>query len=231
MKKNLLTLSLTLLSGLVLLVGCSKDDTTAPVITLLGSDPMTISLNAGSVSDPGATAEDDEDGTVSVTSDWTSTNPNVNLTGTYIVTYTASDAAGNTATEKRTVVVKNDADYLAGTYTTTEGGGTPWTQSITASTTINNRIIFSYFANYLNNNQIYAQVTGSAVELPSSQTAVGIGSSGCTHIFTPGGSGSTITQVGGKYTFSIKFTDEQQAGGTGCTATSAVPYEDVFLQQ
>jgi len=233
MKKNLILLNSVLLFGIagLLFTGCSDDDTTGPVITLIGSDPHTISLNTTSVSDPGATAEDDEDGTVAVTSDWSSTNPNVNLTGTYIITYSAVDAAGNVGEETRTVIVKNDADYLVGSYNVAETGSPSWVQSITASTTVNNRIIFSKFANYTNNGSIYAQVIGSTVELPTSQTANGIGASGCTHIFTPGGAGSAITQVSGKYTFSVKFSDEQQAGGAGCTATNAVPYEDVFTQQ
>jgi len=231
MKKNLILYSVLSLgiSGL-LFTGCSDDDTTAPVISLNGSDPMEISLNSTSISDPGATAEDDEDGTLTVTSDWSSTNPNLNLKGTYIITYSATDAAGNLGEETRTVIVKNDAEYLAGSYTTTEPD-TFWTQTITTSSTVNNRIIFSKFGFYSGNDDIYAQVIGTAVELPTAQTAVGIGMNGCTHVFTPNGSGTPISQVSGKYTFSIKYTDEQQAGGAGCSATSAVPYEDVFNQQ
>src|SRR5688572_20955451 len=124
MKKNLILKSVLVfgIAGL-LFTGCSDDDTTGPVITLLGSDPMTISLNTTSVSDPGATAEDDEDGTIAnVTSDWSTTNPNVNLAGTYTVTYSAVDAAGNVGEATRTVIVKNDADYLVGTYNVTEPG-------------------------------------------------------------------------------------------------------------
>ena len=231
MKRHLFTLATAVLTASALFIsGCSKDDTEAPVITLLGNNPMTISLNTTSVADPGATAEDNEDGTVSVSSDWSSV-VNVNLAGTYTVTYSATDAAGNVGEDTRTVIVKNDADYLVGTYNVTEAGSPSWVQSISASTSINNRIIFSKFANYANNNTVYASVIGTAVELPSAQTVTGIGASGCTHVFTPGGTGMPVTSASGKYSFSIKFTDEQQAGGSGCTATSAVPYEDVFVQQ
>jgi hypothetical protein len=232
MKKNLI-LNSVLVFGIagLLFTGCSDDDTTGPVITLIGSDPMPISLNTTSVSDPGATAEDDEDGTIAVVeSNWSATNPNLNLAGTYIVTYSAVDAAGNVGEATRTVIVANDAAYLAGTYTTTEGADT-WTQTITASTTVNNRIIFSRFANYDNNDDIYAQVIGSAVELPSTQTAIGVGNFGCTQVFTPNGSGTPISQVSGKYRFSIMFTDQQQVGGINCPGTGAVAYEDVFVQQ
>src|SRR5438046_3014092 len=85
---------------------CKKDDTTAPVISKQGSSPMTISLNS-SFTDPGATASDNEDGTISVTSDYSSTNPNVNLKGTYTIHYTATDKAGNQASDSRTVNVVN----------------------------------------------------------------------------------------------------------------------------
>ena len=233
MKKNLILKSVLAfgIAGLVF-TGCSDDDTTGPIITLIGDDPMTISLNTTSVSDPGATAEDDEDGTIAVVeSNWSATNPNVNLAGTYTITYSAVDAAGNVGEETRTVIVKNDAGYLAGTYTTTEGGGTPWTQTITASTTVNNRIHFSRFADYDNNDDIYAQVIGTAVELPSTQTAIGVGNFGCTQIFTPNGSGTPISQVSGKYRFSIMFTDQQQVGGASCPGTGAVAYVDAFVQQ
>src|SRR5688572_18370577 len=142
MKKNTLYLAIVALATCSLVfTGCSDDDTTAPVVTLLGSDPLTISLNVTSVADPGATAEDDEDGALTVSSNWSATNPNVNQTGTYTITYTAQDAAGNVGEATRTVIIKNDADYLAGTYLTSETGSTPWTQTITASETINNRKI------------------------------------------------------------------------------------------
>lgn len=234
MKKNIiLTGAFAFLLTSFLLNGCKKDDTTAPVVTLNGSSSMTVTLN-GTFTDPGATANDNEDGTISsVSSDASSTHPDVNHTGTYTVTYTATDAAGNSGTATRTVIVKNSADYLEGTYLCSEDNfTTTWTQIVTASPTVNNRIVFSKFANYSNNNAIYATVTGAEVALPTSQTATGIGTSGCTHTFTPSGTATVpVALVSGKYNFSVKFTDEQAAGGTGCTATSPVLYEDVFHQQ
>ena len=54
-----------LITMLILIAGCKKDDkdSTAPVITINGSNPVTISLN-DSYSDAGATATDDHDGAV-----------------------------------------------------------------------------------------------------------------------------------------------------------------------
>ena len=234
MKKNiLLTGAFAFILSALLLTGCKKDDTTSPGVTPNGTSPMTVTLN-GTFTDPGATANDDEDGAItSISSNASSTNPNVNLAGTYIISYSATDAAGNTGTATLTVIVKNAVDYLAGTYLTSEDGFvTSWTQTVTASTTVNNRIIFSKFANYSNNNAIFATVTGAEVALPSSQVATSIGLSACTHTFTPSGTPTVpVALVSGKYNFSVKFTDEQSAGGGGCTATSPVLYEDVFHQQ
>jgi hypothetical protein len=76
-------------------------DTTPPVITILGANPFT-NFQTVAFADPGATAYDLVSGSVPVT-----TNSNVNVTnpGTYTVQYTASDAAGNSATNTRTVRV------------------------------------------------------------------------------------------------------------------------------
>lgn len=224
-----------ILVTIVTISGCKKDDTTPPVISV-GAD-FTISLNASSASEPAYSANDDEDGSVSVTSDWSwGTNPNPNLAGTYEIHYTATDAAGNQGSAHMTVTVRNDAYFLVGTYSCTEPPSTtPWTQTITADASVNNKIHFSKFANYSNNTGITAMVSGAGVgatvDLSTSQNGVNIGTSGCTHTFTPQSGGATVTGSPGSYTFSIKFTDMQLAGGSGCPATSAVPYEDVFVQQ
>lgn len=80
------------------------NDVTKPVITLLGSNPVNIDLGT-SYTDAGATATDDIDG--DITSRIVTVNPvNVNVAGTYTVTYNVSDVAGNAATEvTRTVNV------------------------------------------------------------------------------------------------------------------------------
>ena len=229
MKRKILLFSLLASTGaIVLLNGCSKDesDTTGPVISLNGASSVDVVLN-GSYTDAGATASDDKDGSVTVT---TSNPVNVDSAATYTVTYSASDAAGNTSTASRTVIVANDMAILEGLYTVVENGIDTFTQTITASKAINKRVIFSKFANYSNNNQIYVNIVGTTIDLPT-QNGVGIGASGCTHRFTQNGSGNSLTQVLGKYTFSIKFTDEELLGGGSCPATSPVPFEDVFVQQ
>ena len=75
-------------------------DTTAPVITLTGDDLQTIELGAG-YSELGATTDDGT--TVNIDS-----NAFVDAVGTYAITYNATDAAGNNATEvTRTVNVED----------------------------------------------------------------------------------------------------------------------------
>ena len=79
-------------------------DTTAPVITLLGDDTVTVEV--GSVyTDAGATAIDNYDGDIS--SSIVTVNPvDTNTVGTYIITYNVSDVSGNVALEvTRTVNV------------------------------------------------------------------------------------------------------------------------------
>jgi len=79
-------------------------DTTAPLITLVGSAAVTLTVGDAYV-DEGATATDDVDG--DITANIVTVNPvNTGTAGTYTVTYNVSDAAGNAATEvTRTVIV------------------------------------------------------------------------------------------------------------------------------
>ncbi|MGB1501570.1 MAG: immunoglobulin-like domain-containing protein, partial [Flavobacteriaceae bacterium] len=70
-------------------------DTTAPIITLLGDNPMTIEVGS-TFTDPGATASDVGDG--DLTSSIVITGSvDSNTIGTYTVTYNVSDASGNAA--------------------------------------------------------------------------------------------------------------------------------------
>lgn len=75
-------------------------DTMPPVITINGANPATVECHT-SYTDAGATASDACVGSVAVTS---SGSVNVNVPGTYTITYSASDGA-RTATSTRTVNV------------------------------------------------------------------------------------------------------------------------------
>ena len=105
-------------------------DMTAPAITLNGNS--TLNLTAGSnfsLNDPGATTTDASGATI--TND-AATSLNTQTPGTYTVTYTAADCAGNTASTTRTVVVaaaplqgghRQDVSNLFGTVLPPLGSG------------------------------------------------------------------------------------------------------------
>ena len=76
-------------------------DTTGPVITILGTNPITVEYGSDYV-DAGATATDLRDGTVTVVTSSTSSSTTM---GEQTITYTASDALGNTTTATRTLTV------------------------------------------------------------------------------------------------------------------------------
>jgi Leucine-rich repeat (LRR) protein len=85
-------------------------DTTAPVITVNGTNPLTNECHAA-FADPGATATDSCAGNLSVL---TNSTVNPNVTGVYTLRYTATDPSGNTATNTRTVyVVDTTAPVIA----------------------------------------------------------------------------------------------------------------------
>ncbi|MAU09760.1 MAG: hypothetical protein CL607_08065 [Anaerolineaceae bacterium] len=80
-------------------------DTTAPVITLLGDNPLAVEAG-GTYTDPGATASDDVDGdlTSSIVIGGDTVDPNT--IGSYSVTYDVSDSSSNSAVQQtRTVNV------------------------------------------------------------------------------------------------------------------------------
>src|SRR5207247_1339678 len=78
-------------------------DTIAPVITIAGANPMTNECHVAFV-DPGASANDACEGSVSVS---TTGSVNANTPGTYTLTYTSTDASGNSSSVTRTVVVRD----------------------------------------------------------------------------------------------------------------------------
>mgnify|MGYP001151313558 CR=1 FL=1 len=179
MKKFLLSIAaLVIFFSATLITSCTKDDTDAPVITLLGTDPAVVTLG-GTYTDAGATADDAQDGdlTSSIVSDYSATNPNVNLKGTYTITYNVSDADGNTGTAKRTVNVVNALENMAGSYSiggTFDGAPDPdyVTDNVVTSSTVNNRIFFAKFVNY-KDAIVYANISGNVITIPQQDVVCG----------------------------------------------------------
>jgi len=88
-------------------------DTTAPVIVLLGENPLTFT-EGDDYEEHGATASDDVDGDISGDIDIDDSDVDMDVAGTYTVTYDVEDAAGNSATQvTRTVIVEAAFDDTA----------------------------------------------------------------------------------------------------------------------
>ncbi|MGD0709850.1 MAG: immunoglobulin-like domain-containing protein [Bacteroidales bacterium] len=122
--KNILSVAaLSMLVIAMVIISCKKENSIPPTITLNqpNENPWTIYLQAN-VTDPGATAVDNSGNslTTSIVSDWNNSNPDQNSIGTYTITYFVSDAAGNTASTTRTVIVINPAPFVQGNYTVTD---------------------------------------------------------------------------------------------------------------
>ncbi len=101
----------------LLLVACGGDgpdggaqgpaaDSTPPVITLVGENPQFVEA-ATAYSELGATASDNNDGDLTASIVIDASAVRVSVPGDYPVSYSVSDAAGNTAVETRTVTVRD----------------------------------------------------------------------------------------------------------------------------
>ncbi|UAA38079.1 BspA family leucine-rich repeat surface protein [Paraneptunicella aestuarii] len=98
-------------------------DTTAPVITLTGESTVRVVVGREYI-ELGATALDETDGTVQVTISGT---VDINTEDSYIITYTASDSAGNTSSVERTVNVEPQRPFIT-TWKTDNGGVSEYNQ-------------------------------------------------------------------------------------------------------
>jgi PKD repeat protein len=99
-------------------------DNTAPVVTLNGPSSIVVDL-CGYYNELGATATDNVDGTITanVTNDGNLVPFGTLLTagtaGTYTITYSVTDGAGNTGTATRTIVIQDNGPVI-----TIDGGNT-----------------------------------------------------------------------------------------------------------
>ncbi len=221
--KNTLLFAGLLATAAVVITGCSKDDTEAPVITLLGSNPFQLEM-LDTYNDPGATADDNEDGDLSSSISVDDSEVENRIPGSYNVYYSVSDAAGNGASETREVVVYASTDALAKTYTVKDTCGSgasavsfTYQQTVTKinSTTIG----FDKFADYSGNNSITATVNSDGtINLPNQQ-ALDIGSAVEDHEFE--GSGS-VNNIKG---FVINYTDKNNSAVPVATASCRAWFE------
>jgi len=200
--KNLLLI--VFLAGLFV-TGCKIKDKQPPVIIINGDNPMTVTLGT-MWTDPGATADDNVDGS-SLTNSIEVTH-NINIYGpangngitkyadTCAVTYTVKDIAGNVGTATRTVYVKNSAEKYATTYTQTVNAGNeyivkdttvPTAVNLTYDNRINNRIYFPKLGYYINTQhntiKVYGDIIGNdTINVPAQYFAFWEGTTRCLYI-------------------------------------------------
>jgi hypothetical protein len=166
--------------AILVLSSCEKKDDTAPVITILGDNPLIVAIGIQNFTDPGASATDDTDGDLS-TSIETESNVNTNLKGNYSIVYSVSDAEGNTGTATRYVFVVNESEFLAGTWNIIDNkigpGGTPiqanYQDAISTDDTLNNRFWVTMFGNNANARVYLDRVTATQCQIPQQEISCG----------------------------------------------------------
>ena len=175
------TASTIALLACIFLAGCKEKDVQSPVIRLNGDGFITVTLNDTFV-DPGATATDETDGEIAVS---TSGIVDTDMEGNYQISYRASDAAGNTTTAIRIVSVVNAATHFTGLYqadTWQSPDSASFSSHVSTSTTINQRIwlvgigLFSQAV-------IYANIIGDSLIVPKQPCTL----SGTEHFFSARG--------------------------------------------
>ena len=220
MKKSISLAALIAVSSLFI-VGCSKDDTEAPIISLIGSNPFQLEM-LQTYSEPGATAEDNEDGDISSSINVNDTLIENRVPGTYNVYYSVSDAAGNQGTNSREIVVYATNNAMVDSYSVIDICGTGaaadtflYQQNITATGA--STITFNKFADYSSNTGITATVAGNgAITLPF-QPALTIGTAAEDHDFT--GTGNVIEDG-----FILNYTDKNNSSIPVATSTCQATY-------
>jgi hypothetical protein len=142
MKKNLASIALVIFGTALLMITSCKKDNTPPVISLNGNANVT-NYKGETFTDPGASANDGEDGdlTSKVEVDGTVGTE----AGIYTLTYSVTDKEGNYASVQRFVTVQYKSTSLAGTYNVTEVspfGTVTYTGSVTADSTDFTHFVF-----------------------------------------------------------------------------------------
>ncbi|MBK9423521.1 MAG: DUF5011 domain-containing protein [Bacteroidetes bacterium] len=208
------------LSSLVY-TGCKDDeDTTAPQITLNavnGDIDLELQLQDDYV-EPGATAVDDEDGTINVS---ISGSVDTYLKGTYEITYSATDQAGNTSTATRQVVVYNSADFLGGNYTNAVDScsSTPpstFNATVTTSNTLNGVFSIKNFGAFGQTIEVECDYVESTNKITADVPQSLGGGANLTNVFNS----SAVTSNSGPVIFKINY-QWLDSGGAGdiCTST------------
>jgi hypothetical protein len=196
MTKRISSISfLALISAVISFSSCKKNDSTAPELTITGGNDQSQSLpsiaNTGSFTIPIATATDETDGDLSAKVSYSGT-VNPNLKGTYLITYSVSDNAGNITKQEVAINIVNDAEWLTGNFSAVDSvyntspvlSGLPFVttytgnpnEKISTDSYVNNKIWLSKFGNYTGAN-VYLMVSGTGagatIDIPQQTTLCG----------------------------------------------------------
>lgn len=163
--------SLILLFAIIIgILSCQKKDDIPPILTLTGSDKVTLVLNSTYL-DAGATATDETDGNIN-SKIFIDSKVDVNKIGEYTITYHVTDEAGNEAMPlTRWVSVYNQSEVYSDFYNTIEIKLFPnyhlceYTTQITPDSSQNFGLNLNGFAcNF--GKHVFAQINDTAVILP-----------------------------------------------------------------
>jgi hypothetical protein len=94
-------------------------DTTKPVITLTGANPLELEVHTA-YGEPGYEIEDNYRSGLTIV---TGTNLDIDVVGTYTMTYNTTDGSSNTAVEQTRTIRVVDTTPPVVTPPTTNGGG------------------------------------------------------------------------------------------------------------
>jgi hypothetical protein len=170
MKKRMLFIGSLIVSGMLFFTACETTDLTAPVISLTGSGEITIDLG-DTYNDQGATAQDNKDGNITTQIVVTGLPQNTFQCGTYTITYTVTDKAGNQTQATR--ILKIRSNKLAGTYDVNEVKKTVYNATVTQSSTTYNKILINNFGAYGPAITLEAIVDGSVITVPAQNVTQG----------------------------------------------------------
>jgi hypothetical protein len=219
MKQTMKLAAVVAIALSTVLVGCKKDDVTAPVVTITGAAADNLVLNA-TYTDPGATAKDDRDGDKIVPVSDAATAVKKDLAGSYTVTYTATDAAGNAGTATRSVAVKNEADKYTGNYNvagTDATGPYSYGTGFAASSIKNNKVTVAKFGGFTDA-IVSFDITGTTVTVPTQTVECGV---------APNRASRTFVSTSGSIASDGKITITYNTTTNGVTAAST----EIFVKQ
>lgn len=211
---------LFLILTLAVLGSCRKQDHEAPELTLLGNDTVVQWLPStagnGYYLDAGCLARDNEDG--DLTANILVVNlVNPNRKGTYAVTYTVEDEAGNMTQANRIVYIVNAAENFSGNYAncrdTCQSSNISYAASVLTSDTVNRLVRLINFSNY--GNFIWTSMTDSTLSVPLNQYLDSNSVRFINQVFTPP---STILDAQAPTRFRIRYSWSDGVNSDTCTA-------------